>query len=374
MLDVATLSSVITFALLSSALAFALSPFLTHFLYKYNITAGRRGGFDPTLLLESRKDKIDTPTMGGILIIVTIALITFIFNWDRSFTWVPIGVMLLSAFLGGLDDLLNIFGTRRRSRKVAHVWNLIKVHKSFWVKVWFALTMPWTIFKRTSVWLGSHPGRGIHVHEKFIMQFVAGGITAWWVYWKLGLHWREIAIPFDSSVNIGILIVPLIILVVIAAANSVNIADGLDGLAGGALIPTFAALGLLAWVKDMPEIAILNALTVGALITYTYFNVKPARFQMGDVGSLGLGALMGINAVVLNAIVALPFLAFIFVIETLTVIIQVIGRNFFGKRVFKMAPLHHHYELKGWSEEKIVMRFWLVHLAAVVFGLWFALH
>jgi len=312
--------------------------------------------------------------MGGLLVIITVALLTYIFNWSREFTYVPIGVMLLSAFLGGLDDLLNIFGTPRRSRKVAHVWNLIKVHKSFWVKVWFALTMPWTIFKRTSVWLGSHPGRGIHVHEKFIMQFVAGGITAWWVYWKLGLHWREIAIPFDSSVNIGILIVPLIILVVIAAANSVNIADGLDGLAGGALIPTFAALGLLAWVKDMPEIAILNALTVGALITYTYFNVKPARFQMGDVGSLGLGALMGINAVVLNAIVALPFLAFIFVIETLTVIIQVIGRNFFGKRVFKMAPLHHHYELKGWSEEKIVMRFWLVHLAAVVFGLWLALH
>src|SRR3989344_2466544 len=163
MLDVATLSSVITFALLSSALAFALSPFLTHFLYKYNITAGRRGGFDPTLLLESRKDKIDTPTMGGILIIVTIALITFIFNWDRSFTWVPIGVMLLSAFLGGLDDLLNIFGTRRRSRSIARTLILIRVHRIARARVWLVVTLPWTIFKRKSLWIGFLPRTGIYV-------------------------------------------------------------------------------------------------------------------------------------------------------------------------------------------------------------------
>ena len=371
-LDINLLATLLGFALFACLVSFAWAPVLTHFLYKYRVT--RRSEYRPEMNIESRKDKEGTPIMGGLLVIVTVALLTFIFNWSRAFTWVPIGVMLLSAFLGGIDDLLNIFGTPRRSRKLAHVWNLIKVHKEPWQRLWLLVTLPWTMFKRTSVWLGSHPGRGIHVHEKFIMQFVAGGLSAWWVYWKLGEHWRELAIPFDGSVNIGIWIVPLIILVIIAAANSVNIADGLDGLAGGALIPTFGALGFLAWIKGLPEIAILNAVTVGALIAYTYFNVKPARFQMGDVGSLGLGALMGINAVVLNAIVALPFLAFIFVIETLTVIIQVIGRNFFGKRVFKMAPLHHHYELKGWSEEKIVMRFWLVHLAAVLFGLWLALH
>ena len=162
--------------------------------------------------------------------------------------------------------------------------------------------------------------------------------------------------------------------IVMAAANSVNIADGLDGLAGGALIPTFGALGILAAVAGLREIAILNAVTMGALVTYTYFNIKPARFQMGDVGSLGLGALMGINAIVLNKIIVLPLLAFIFVIETATVIIQVFGRTFLGKRIFRMAPLHHHFELMGWSEEKIVMRFWLIHIAAVLLGLWLGLH
>ncbi len=370
------------YALLACLISAIWAPLLTTFLYRFKIT--RRRDYDATLSIESRQGKEGTPIMGGLLVIITVAILTYFFNWSRAFTWVPIGVMLLSALLGGFDDLLNIFGTPRRSRKVAHVWNLIKVHKNIPMRIWLVLTLPWTAFKRISVWLGSHPGRGIHVHEKFIMQFVAGGISAWWVYWKLGEHWREIAIPFssgggsafggDGMMNIDFWIIPLIIFVVIAAANSVNIADGLDGLAGGALIPTFGAMGVLAWVRGLPEIAILNAMVVGALITYTYFNVKPARFQMGDVGSLGLGALMGINAVVLNAIVVLPFLAFIFVIETLTVIVQVIGRNFFGKRIFRMAPLHHHYELIGWSEEKIVMRFWLVHLVAVIFGLWLALH
>ena len=312
--------------------------------------------------------------MGGLLVIITVALITFFFNWSRAFTWVPIGVMLLSAFLGAIDDLMNIFGAPRRSSKLSHIWRLIKVHKNLWTRIWLLITLPWSTFKRISLWLGSHPGKGVHVHEKLILQFAAGSITAWWVYFKLGESWRDIAIPFDGHINIGLLIIPLIILVVMAAANSVNIADGLDGLAGGALIPTFGALSLLAWVGELREIAILNAVTMGALVTYTYFNIKPARFQMGDVGSLGLGALMGINAIVLNKIVILPLLAFIFVIETLSVIIQLFGRYILGRRIFRMAPLHHHFELLGWSEEKIVMRFWLIHLAAVIFGLWLGLH
>lgn len=371
-MTVELLTTIFGYALAGCALSFVLAPILTNILYKYKIT--RRSQYDSTFQIESRKGKEGTPIMGGLLVIVTVAVLTYAFNWSRAFTWVPIGVMLLSSFLGGIDDLLNIFGNPRRSRSLDQTWRLIKVHKSLAMKIWLVITLPWTAFKRVSLWLGSHPGKGIHVHEKLLMQILAGGITAWWVYAKLGENWREIAIPFDGRINLGIWIIPLIIGVVVAAANSVNIADGLDGLAGGALIPTFGALSLIAWVGNFREIAILNAVTLGALVTYTYFNVKPARFQMGDVGSLGLGALMGINAVVLNQIVALPFLAFIFVIETLTVIIQVVGRDVFGKRVFKMAPLHHHFEILGWNEEKIVMRFWLIHVAAVIFGLWLGLH
>jgi phospho-N-acetylmuramoyl-pentapeptide-transferase len=157
-------------------------------------------------------------------------------------------------------------------------------------------------------------------------------------------------------------------------ANAVNISDGMDGLAGGMLIPTFSALSFLAWISGYDALAILNSITVGALITYTYFNIKPARFQMGDVGSLGLGGLLAINALATNSMAILPFLAFIFYIEAVTVIIQAIGRHIFGRRVFRMAPLHHHLELRGWSEEKVIMRMWVVHLAVVIVGVWVGLH
>src|SRR3989338_9878428 len=311
--------------------------------------------------------------MGGLLIIITVAVITMLGNWERSFTWVPIGVMLLSALLGGIDDVLHIYGHTRRSRKLSHVLKLIRVHREWKMRLWYVATLPWTLFKRTSVWLSRHPGKGVHVHEKLFLQFIAGALTAYWVYFKLGEHWREIFIPFDGYVNIGFWIIPLIIFFVMFTANAVNVADGMDGLAGGSLLVTFSVLTLLSWMEGYQEIALLNATTVGALITYTYFNIKPARFQMGDVGSLGLGSLLAINAIVINKMLLLPFLGFIFYIELTSVIIQVLGRHLLGRRIFKMAPLHHHFELRGWSEEKTVMRFWVIHGGAVLLGIWIAL-
>lgn len=366
------LAKIIGFSLLSCFIAFMWSPALIHTLYKYKIA--RRNEHDPTLGLESRKAKSDVPVMGGLLIIATVAAITMIGNWERSFTWVPIGVMLLSALLGGVDDLLNIFGKQRRSRKLRQVITLIRVHRDFSMRVWYVVTLPWSIFKRASAWLSKHPGKGIHVHEKLFLQFAAGAIAAWWIYFKLGIHFREIYIPFDGYVNIGWLIIPLIIGIVMFTANAVNIADGMDGLAGGMLIPTFSALALLSWIYGYDEIAILNGTVVGSLITYTYFNIKPARFQMGDVGSLGLGALLAINAIVVNQMIVLFFLGFMFYVEAITVLIQIGGRYVLGRRIFKMAPIHHHFELLGWSEEKIVMRFWIIHLAFVLLGMWIALH
>jgi phospho-N-acetylmuramoyl-pentapeptide-transferase len=366
------LSRIIGFAVFACIVSFTWAPLLISFLYKYNIT--RRNEFDATLGLESRKDKTNVPVMGGLLIVITVAIVSILFNWQRSFTWVPIGVMLLSALLGGIDDLLNIFGTRRRSRSLRNTLTLIKVHKSLLMRFWLIVTLPWLIFKRVSLIFGSHPGKGVQVHEKLLLQFLAGAITAWWIYSKLGSQWQNIQIPFDGFLHIGLLIIPLIILTVMFTANAVNIADGMDGLAGGMLIPTFSALTLLSWIYGYNPIAILNATTVGSLIAYTYFNIKPARFQMGDVGSLALGALLAINAIAINKIVILPFIAFMFYIEAFSVVIQVVGRALVGKRIFKMAPIHHHFELKGWSEEKTIMRFWILHLAMVFIGLWIGLH
>lgn len=361
----------IIYGLVACISAFIWAPLLIKILYKYKIT--RRNEYDTTLAMKARADKQGVPIMGGLLVILTVTLITYFLNWDRQFTWVPIGVMLLSATLGGIDDILHIYGHKRRSRKLEQILRLIKVHKSWQQRIWLVITFPWALFKRTSLWLGSHPGKGIHVHEKLLLQFVAGAITAWWIYVKLGEHWQEIFIPFDGLIDIGWWIIPLIILFVMLTANAVNFADGMDGLAGGSLIITFSALAFLSWIFEYQEIAILNSTTVGALITYTYFNIKPARFQMGDVGSLGLGALLAINAIVINKMLLIPLLGFIFYVELFSVIIQIFGRYALGRRIFRMAPIHHHFELRGWSEEKTVMRFWVIHGTAVLVGILIAL-
>jgi len=141
-------------------------------------------------------------------------------------------------------------------------------------------------------------------------------------------------------------------------------------LAGGSLLITFTGLTLVSWIEGRTAFAPLNATVAGALLAYTYFNVKPARFQMGDVGSLGLGALLAINMIAIDKTLFIPFFAFIFYLETVVVILQILSRRLLGRRLFKMAPLHHHFEFKGWSEEKIVMRFWIIHALMVVVGIW----
>lgn len=367
----ADLAYILGFAIFSCLVAFIWSPFLIHFLKRLNIVKPPKAELSS---LVSRKGKDNTPIMGGLLVIITVAAITIVFNWSRSFTWVPIGVMLLSALLGGVDDLMNIFGTERRSRKLSHIITLIKVHKETKMRIWYAITLPWTIFKRTSVWIGSRPGKGIHVHEKLILQFIAGSITAWWVYNKLGIAWHYIYLPWGHDIYAGWLIIPTIIFIVMFTANAVNIADGMDGLSGGMLISSFSALTFLSWINGFGEIAVLNSTVVGALVAYTYFNIKPARFMMGDIGSLGLGALFAVNTLAIGEIGSIFFLGFMFYIEALSVVIQVFSKYIFGRRVFRMSPLHHHFEIIGWSEERTIMRFWIIHFIFVVFGLWFALH
>ncbi|MFH1291655.1 MAG: phospho-N-acetylmuramoyl-pentapeptide-transferase [bacterium] len=344
--------------------AFIWAPLLTKFLYKYNIT--RRGEYDFTLRGKDRKKKLGTPIMGGLLVVVTVTIITLLFNWNRENTYVPIAAMGVSALLGMADDLLNIFGPKRRLRKLSHVWQLIKIHKKIHMRLWYVLTLPWAMFRHFVSILGSHPGKGVQVHEKLLFQFLAGAIPAWWTYFKLASEWHSLWLPFSQQIAVGWWIIPIIMFFVVFTANAVNIADGLDGLAGGSLIVAFTGLMIISWMMGRVSFTLLNATIAGALIAYTYFNIKPARFQMGDVGSLALGTLLAINAIAINRTFLIPFLGFIFYIEAITVMIQVFFRRFLGRRFFKIAPLHHHFEFRGWSEEKIVMRFWLIQIFMVV--------
>lgn len=369
-MNIVLFQSSLLFLIWAAVAGFLLAPVLTTILYKYKIV--RKKEFDYTLQGE-RGDKAGTPIMGGLLVIFVVIAITVMFNWDRRYTYVPIGAMTISTILGAADDLLNVFGGKRRLRNFSHTLILIRVHKKWYMKIWHAISLPWVMFREATTMFGSKQDRGVQAHEKLILQFLAGLVTAWWVYFKLGESWHTLWIPFDGSVYVGWLIIPIIIFFVMFTANAVNVADGLDGLVGGSLIITFLGLTILSWIEGRTAFTPFNATVVGALLAYTYFNVKPARFQMGDVGSLGLGTLLAINAIAINKTLLLPLLGFIFYVEIFSMILQVFYRRVLGKRLLKMSPLHHHFELIGWNEEKIVMRFWIIQSFMVILAIWIAL-
>lgn len=370
-MSLSLLQRTLTYLLGATVVSFLWAPLLARTLEKLKIT--RSAEHDITLQGE-RRIKAGTPIMGGLLIILTVIVVTLIFNWDRKYTYVPIGSMAIAAVLGGADDLLNVFGVKRRLRSLKHILTLRKVHKRWYMRWWYTLLTPFTAIRNLVGIFGSKQDRGIQVHEKLLLQFLAGAVAAWWVYFKLGASWHTIWFPFDGVHQVGWFIIPIIIFFVMFTANAVNIADGLDGLAGGSLILAFSGLMFLSWVEGRIAFALLNATTVGSLIAYTYFNVKPARFQMGDVGSLGLGTLLAINTIAINRTLLLPIIGFIFYVEIVTVILQVLSRHLFGRRLFKMSPLHHHFEIKGWSEEKIVTRFWLIQGFMVILAVWIAFY
>ena len=180
------LANTFGFIVFSAVVAFAWAPFLIALLYRYRLAKTPK---QELAVIEGRQNRKQVPEMGGLLVIITIAVLTYLFDWSRAYTWVPVGVMLLSAFLGGIDDIMNIYGRERRSRKIGQAITLIRVHKEIRMRIWYAVTLPWTAFKRLSAWLGSRPGKGIFVHEKLILQFIAGATAAWWIYAKLGPAW-----------------------------------------------------------------------------------------------------------------------------------------------------------------------------------------
>jgi len=367
------LTTILFFIIFSCLIAFVLAPLIIHLLYKLKIQ--RRMELDPSLKANNqRADKTGTPIMGGLLMIVTILIVTLLFNFEQKFTYVPIGVMCLSALLGGIDDILNVFGEKRKSRSLRLTLKLIHCHKNKVYRLWLIFALPWTLFKNAFRILSSHPTRGVLPHEKIILQFLTGVITAWWIVFKLGNQWLYIWVPFNGEIYLGYWMIPIVIFTVMFFANAVNISDGLDGLSGGVLLSAFGGLAIISLLQNNSHFAILNASVIGSLIAYIYFNIKPARFQMGDVGSLSMGALFAVTAIAQNRLLIIPFFGFIFLLEIVSVILQIFWRHALGKRLFKMAPLHHHLECLGWSEEKIVMRFWIINLFMMFLGLWIAMH
>ncbi len=344
------------FLLGSLALSLAWVPALINFLYKHNIRRRVRQEVDEKI--EARKEKLGTPIMGGLLMVLTTVAITLLFNLSREQTFLPLFCLVIAAIFGGLDDLLNIFGHAKLSDTVRGGVNPIVTLSGFTWSVYNVLLLPWNSFKEIFRALGSYPTSGFKPWEKFLIQVGIGSAAAWWVYFKLG--WHELWLPFLGTVDIGVFYLPLVVLMLVSTANAVNLTDGMDGLAGGLLAMAFTAYTVVALALGHNQIGYFCATIVGTLLTFLYFNVYPARFEMADVGSLSLGMTLAVVAILLHRELSLLIIGGVFVVEIYSAIIQVASVKMGRGRVFRMAPIHHHFEMLGWPEVKVTMRFWLL--------------
>lgn len=340
MIDVQIIK-ILILASVSFILAMLVSPLWTHFLYKYKLVKNIRQDGATPVFSKLHKQKAGTPTMGGVLIWLTVTILALVFYWisklwpesilstlnflTRPETFLPLGALVASALVGLLDD-------------------------------WFNVTRQ-----------GGGKGGGLTVKHRLIIYALIAIFGAWWFYFKL--DWDVVRIPFVGLFNMGWWFIPFFILVIISTAFSVNEADGLDGLAGGIVLAAFAAYGTIAFVQGQYDLAAFCGVISGALLAFLWFNINPARFFMGDTGAMSLGISLGIVAMLTGYPLLLPIIGFLLMLESLSVIIQIASKKIRKKKVFLSTPIHHHFEAKGWPETKVVMRFWVIAAVLAVLGL-----
>jgi len=333
------LTKIFTLTSLGFIFALAATPLFTAFLYKNKLGKQIRNDGSTPLFSEMHKSKAGTPTMGGILIWGTLlVLLGFFWFMDRvlhieffsSFdfysrreTLVPLGALIGASVVGMVDDWLDI-------RQMGH------------------------------------KGRGLRFRFKLILYALVAAIGAWWFYFKL--DFSIIHVPFIGSVDFGLWFIPFFILTVISTSFAVNETDGLDGLAAGTLMIAFFAVGLIAFLQGKHDLATFIGVICGSLLAFLWFNVHPARFFMGDTGSMGLGVLLAVVAFLTNSVFLLFFIGFVFVVEALSYLLQLFWRKTFQKKLFLSSPLHHHLEALGWPETKVTMRLWIIAAVMSIVG------
>ena len=322
------------FSLAGFILAMGLTPLYTFFAYKYKFwkkqkTASVTGeALTVVSKLHAKKIARHIPTMAGIIGVVAVVVLTVLLNLKREQTWLPLAGLAGGAIIGLIDDILNVWGSNRKDA-------------------------------------------GLRAPVKFAMIIALAGVLAWFFAFKL--HFTTVMIPFVGDFEIGYWMVPLFIFAIVATSNAVNISDGLDGLAGGLLSAAFGAFGIIALVQNQHNLAAFCFTVLGALLAYLWFNVYPARFFMGDIGSFAWGTTLGVVAMLTNSLLLLPVIGLIFVIEAGSSAIQIFSKKVFKRKVFISAPIHHHLEATGWEETKITMRFWIIGMVTAFIGIILAL-
>ena len=335
------------------AVGILFAPLLIHYLYRFRVWKKVKGktALDGSVAVEFEKLRTETetstPRMGGILIWVSVLIVT-LGTWalarfapslttekldflSRSQTWIPLFTLLAGAGMGFVNDLLDI----RPSGE-----------------------------------------RGIRLRTRLLFVTLVSLFIGWWFYAKLGV--TAIGIPGDGTLEIGALIIPLFVLITIGLYAG-GVIDGIDGLSGGVLSSAFMAYAGIAYFQNQLNVAAFSATVTGAILAFLWFNIPPARFWMTETGTMGLTMTLGVIAFMTDTlgdgygIAALPIIAFPLVITVLSNVIQVASKKLRGKKVFRIAPLHHHLEAIGWPSYKVAMRYWIISIICAVVGMTVAL-
>ncbi|MBU1970643.1 hypothetical protein KJ605_02620 [Patescibacteria group bacterium] len=350
---------------LSALISLILYPIWIKFVYKYQMGEGVRSDGPHTHLA-----KKGTPTMGGLIFVLTVGLVTFLFNRSRDQTLFPLFVAGLAGLFGLLEDLSKVYRKSGLPGFFAYHLGVINFGRAGRA-IATVVSKPWSVY--TGFWqvVGSRTDVGIKTHEKFFIQAVIAGFVSYWTYFKLG--WDYIWFPLIGDVHIGWGYPVVIFLLFVVVLNFVAFTDGLDGLAGGLAFFAFCAYWVISAVFDYQDLSTFCATFIGALLPFLYFNIHPARVFMGNVGSHVLGATLVLLAILLHREFALVVILGVFLLDGFSSPLQQLSVKLTRKRVFLMAPLHHHFEMLGWPETKVTLRLWLLGITFAFLGIFVAL-
>jgi len=353
-ITVASLVKVLTIGSLSFLIAIVFAPLLIKFLYEKKMwrKSVRDKAIDGANVSNFQKfhseGEISTPRMAGILFWLPPLILAVIFYflrtsnvamlskfnfWDRSQTWLPFFALIVASLVGLVDDLMQIYGR------------------------------------------GKYIAGGLSLRYRLLVIGLMGLVGGWWMSHNLG--WQLIYVPFVGNWDLGwqtiggagfSLAYILFFIIVMMATYSGGVIDGIDGLAGGSFLSMFAAYGVIAFIGNQINLACFCFAIFGALLAFLWFNIPPAKFYMGETGSMGLCASLAVVAFLTNSVMVLPIIGILLAVEAGSVIIQLLSKRFRGKKIFLAAPIHLHLEAIGWPPYKVTMRFWIIGILAAFIG------
>ncbi|RJQ31632.1 hypothetical protein C4572_02035 [Candidatus Parcubacteria bacterium] len=331
-------------------IAAVLTPLLTRYLYKYKlwkpaVRSKDFSGREAPITRELYKDKdVGTPRMGGILIWVSALVVTaLMFGFSKIFpsdlsqklnflsrnqTWIPFFGLIAGSLIGLADDFFVVFSK------------------------------------------GKYAGGGISFAKRMGLVTIMGLTAALWFYYKLEMN--SIIIPFGGELFLGIFFIPFFVFVMIAIFTG-GVIDGLDGLSGGIFAAIFAAYGGIAYFQDQLDLAAFCGIIMGGILAFLWFNIPPARFYMGETGILGLTTALAIVAFLTDTVAVLPIIAFPLFAASGSSVLQIFSKKYLGRKIFRAAPIHHHFQALGWPATKVVMRFWVISVVLAMIGMVVAL-